>query len=40
MGGCVVSLVGTIIAVSAQSVNTVIAGMALKGVGSASQQLA
>jgi len=40
MGGCLVSLVGTIIAVRAYSVNMVIAGMALKGVGGAAQQLA
>lgn len=40
MGGCVVSLIGTIIASQATSVNMVIAGMALKGTGGAAQQLA
>lgn len=40
IAGCFVSLIGTIVAVSAQNVPTVIAGMALKGVGGASQQLA
>ena len=38
--GCFISLIGTIVAVAAKDVNTVIGGMVLKGVGGASQQLA
>jgi len=40
MGGCFISLIGTIVAVTAKDVNQVIAGMFFKGVGGASQQLA
>ncbi|KAF1812828.1 MFS general substrate transporter [Eremomyces bilateralis CBS 781.70] len=40
MGGCVVSLIGTIVSVRADAVNMVIGGMALKGIGAAAQQLA
>lgn len=40
MGGCVVSLVGTLITATATSVEGVIPGMVLKGVGGAAQQLA
>ncbi|GAB7358595.1 hypothetical protein MBLNU230_g2655t1 [Neophaeotheca triangularis] len=40
MGGTVVSLVGTVIALAAQNVPMVIAAMALKGVGAGAQHLA
>jgi len=40
IGGTVISLVGTIVALSAQNVQTVIAGMVFKGIGAGSQQLA
>jgi MFS family permease len=38
--GCCISLTGTLVALSAKTVSTVIAGMVLKGIGSGSQQLA
>lgn len=38
--GCTISLVGTVIALAAQNVPMVIAGMILKGIGAGSQQLA
>lgn len=38
--GCLISLIGTVVALAAKTVPTVIAGMVLKGVGSGSQQLA
>jgi MFS family permease len=37
--GCFVSLSGTVVALAAQNVPMVIAGMILKGIGSGSQQL-
>jgi MFS family permease len=40
IGGCCVSLIGTCVAIGAQNIPTVIAAMALKGIGSGSQQLA
>jgi MFS family permease len=38
--GCCISLLGTIIALAAKNVPTVIAGMVFKGIGAGSQQLA
>src|ERR1700712_3787312 len=38
--GCLISLSGTIVALAAQNVPMIIAGMALKGIGAGSQQLA
>lgn len=38
--GCVISLVGTVIALAAQNVPMMIVAMTLKGVGSGAQQLA
>ena len=38
--GCFISLVGTVIALAAQSVPMVIAGMTFKGIGAGCQQLA
>jgi len=40
MGGCFISLIGTIVAVTAPNVEQVICGMFFKGVGGAAQQLA
>lgn len=40
LGGTIISLIGTIVAASAKTTSTVIAGMVLKGVGGGSQQLA
>jgi MFS family permease len=39
VGGCLFSLTGTVIALAAKDIPTVIAGMVLKGVGSGGQQL-
>lgn len=40
MGGCFISLIGTIIAVTATTVEGVVPGMVFKGIGGAAQQLA
>lgn len=40
MGGCVISLIGTIIAATANTVEQIIPAMLLKGIGGAAQQLA
>jgi MFS family permease len=37
--GCFISLSGTVVALAAQNVPMIIAGMILKGIGSGSQQL-